>query len=59
MKFGLSEDHLERLEDGQTVRFTIPDLIQPGRNATIEIEPADLDNRGKYDNVLDIPRREE
>lgn len=52
MKFGLTEGDIERLEEGQTVRFVIPDLVQPGYNETIEIEPADPDNINEYENTI-------
>lgn len=53
--FGLTPEHIERIQNGETVEFTVPGLINPGYNATVEIEAVDTDaQRTAYANDLDL-----
>jgi len=59
MKFGITPEEHEQLEDGETVVYTIPDLVQPGRNTDIEIELVDPDDVDAmdYENGVDLARK--
>lgn len=50
LRFGLTEDHIEALQNGESVEFVIGDLRTPGHNTTVIIEPADFENAGQYRN---------
>lgn len=40
VEISLVPEDIERLQNDETVRVTIPGLEQPGRNSTIEITPS-------------------
>jgi hypothetical protein len=55
-KFGLTDEQIEQIENGNAIELTVPDLGANGRNATVVIEPADFDNLGEYANLADLSR---
>ena len=54
LEFGLTDEHIKQLAQGETVEFVIPDYETPGYNSTIIIEPVGDGDPGDYDNVSDI-----
>jgi hypothetical protein len=49
-RFGLTDEHIEQLSNGESVEFIIPDLTTPGYNEKIIIEPAEEGEYNRYTN---------
>jgi predicted secreted protein len=52
MKIGLTTEQIERLQNGESVEVTAPDLVNAGQNAVITIEKA-ANSPAEYLNIID------